>query len=73
MTDSNNELLAGYLTDEEMAKRRGLAVRTLRTERQRGDGPPYVKDGKKIFYSITGFREWLKSIERHPVRACRAA
>ena len=35
--------LDGYLTDDTMAKLRGVTERTLRAERQRGDGPPYVK------------------------------
>jgi hypothetical protein len=60
--------LAGYLPEAEMAKSRKVTPRTLRAERQRGDGPPYVKDGKKVFYPIDGFRAWLKGMERHPVR-----
>jgi len=63
------EALAGYVLDDEMAKLRGVTQRTLRAERQRGDGPPYVKDGWKIYYSVAGFREWLKSRERQPVRS----
>jgi hypothetical protein len=61
--------LAGYLPDAEMAKQRGVTPRTQRAERQRGDGPPYVKDGKRIYYPLTGFREWLKARERQPVRS----
>jgi len=61
--------LAGYLPEAELAKIRKLTPRTMRAERQRGDGPPYVKDGKKIYYPLAGFREWFKALERQPVRA----
>lgn len=63
--------LDGYLTDDVMAKLRGVTERTLRAERQRGNGPPYVKDGWRIYYSLDGFRDWLKSRERQPVRSGR--
>jgi hypothetical protein len=63
--------LAGYAPEAEMARIRKKTQRTLRSERQRGEGPPYVRDGKKIYYSLAGFRDWLKSLERQPVRAGR--
>lgn len=61
--------LAGYVLDGEMARLRGVTQRTLRAERQRGDGPPYVKDGWRVYYSVAGFREWFKARERQPVRS----
>jgi hypothetical protein len=60
--------LAGYATEDEMAIIRKKTKRTLRAERQRGDGPPYVKDGKRTYYSVAGFRDYLKAKERQPVR-----
>jgi hypothetical protein len=63
--------LADYWPDSEMAKIRGVTPRTQRAERQRGDGPPYVRDGKKIYYPLAGFREWLKAREHQPVRSGR--
>jgi hypothetical protein len=64
-------LLDGYIEDSRVAKERDLSQRAQRAERQRGEGPPYVKIGKKIYYPVDGFRAWLKSIERMPVRARR--
>lgn len=66
-------LLAGYISEDEMAQARGVGVRALRAERQRGDGPPWVKLSRSIWYPEAGFRDWLKSIERRPVRARKAA
>jgi hypothetical protein len=65
--------LPGYMPESEMAVIRGVKPRTLRSERQKGSGPPFVKINRKIFYPIDGFREWLKAIERRPVRAGKAA
>lgn len=65
--------LAGYLPELEMAKICKVSTRTMRGERQRGDGPPYVKDGKKIYYPLAGWREWLKARERQPVRGPAAS
>lgn len=77
MTDQSaspsSELLDGYTPEENMAKARGVTVRALRAERQRGDGPPWVKMGKQVLYPNDGFRNWLKANERRPVRAGRVA
>ncbi len=66
-------LLAGYISEDEMAQARGVGVRALRAERQRGDGPPWVKLSRSSWYPEAGFRDWLKSIEQRPVRARKAA
>ena len=68
ISEASSALLAGYVPEQAVADARNTALRTLRAERQRGDGPPWVKDGKKILYSVEGFRAWLKSRERQPVR-----
>ena len=68
-----NALLAGYYPESEVAAARGVCVRTLRGERQRGEGPPFVRIGKAIYYPRDGFRQWLKSIEQRPTRARKAA
>jgi hypothetical protein len=64
-------LLDGYLTDDEAARQRGKSTRALRDERQRGIGPPYTRDGRRILYPVDGFRDWLRANERLPVRAVR--
>lgn len=40
-----------YLTEEEAAKLFSLAPATLRTDRCRGNGPKYIKNGRKVLYS----------------------
>jgi hypothetical protein len=69
----NEDLFAGYLAPEQVAEQRGKSLRTLRLERQRGVGPPYVHDGRSVRYPIEGFRAWLRANERLPVRTEKAA
>jgi hypothetical protein len=66
-------LLAGYVSEADMAAARGVCKRALRAERQRGDGPPWVKVSNQIFYRESGFRDWLAAIEQHPVRVRKIA
>jgi hypothetical protein len=74
MSDSNDHndpssfLLRGYLTDAEAAAQRRKSRRALRDERQRGAGPPYTLDGRRVLYPVEGFRDWLRSNVRQPVR-----
>jgi hypothetical protein len=65
-------LLDDYIPETEMADVRGVKPRALRAERQRGEGPPYVKVNRRVLYPAPGFRDWLKSIEQRPARAGRA-
>jgi hypothetical protein len=71
--EAANRLLDGYVPERDMAKARDVELRTLRNERQRGDGPPFVKINKRVWYPESGFRDWLLSLERHPVRAQKRA
>lgn len=61
--------LAEYWTEDQMAELRKKTPRTLRAERQRGDGPPWVRDGRTILYWIPGYGRWLTAKTRQPVRA----
>ena len=70
MTDTSNaDVLAGYISDRDLARERKISERTQRLERQRGDGPPFAKIGNQIFYPIDDFRAWLASRVIRPVRS----
>ena len=71
--EAPRNLLRGYVTEDAMAAARNRTKRTLRQERLRGSGPPWLKIGRDVYYSESGFREWLQSIERRPARARRTA
>jgi hypothetical protein len=66
-------LLDGYLNEDEQAAELGVVKRTLRSWRQKGEGGPYVKIGKQVFYPIAGTAAWLKTNERTPVRSGKKA
>jgi hypothetical protein len=68
---STSDILDGYVPEDHIAAVRGCGKRALRSERQKGMGPPFVKFGKRILYPVEGFRAWLKAIERTPVRSPR--
>lgn len=59
--------LDGYLTASEMAKELGLHPSTLAKWRMVRRGPPFVRMGKRIMYSIVSFRIWLDTCEVVPV------
>jgi hypothetical protein len=67
-TDPAEHLLDDYIPEEQMAQKRRVTKRTLRAERQRGDGPPFVKDGIKVYYHGPGYRDWLAAKMKRPVR-----
>lgn len=42
----------------------GLKTRTLQQMRIRGDGPPFVKIGRKVFYRPQAVLDWLAEEEK---------
>jgi hypothetical protein len=75
MTDSSGhaDLFADYIDENTVARMRKCSIRHLREERLRGDGPPFVKIDRNIYYSISGFKTWLETITTKPVRVSRRA
>jgi hypothetical protein len=69
----SERLLGGYLNEDEEASALGVVTRTLRSWRQRGEGPPYVKVGRQVFYPIDGGTAWLKANVQAPVRTGKKA
>jgi hypothetical protein len=50
----------GY-SEAELAAIRKLKRRTLANERAAGRGPPYIKDGKTIWYPRDKFKRYMES------------
>jgi hypothetical protein len=72
-TPDTDHLLAGYMTPEELAAELDMAVITLATWRMWQEGPPYIKVGRKVFYSRTTVKEWIASQVHKPLQARDAA
>ena len=65
-------VLAGYLTESDLAAQLNKSVRTLQSWRAQRRGPPWTQIGSTIVYSEDGTRAWLKTLEQQPVRSRRA-
>ena len=50
-----------YLTEKEAALLFSLSAATLKTQRSRGGGPPYIKVGKRAFYAKNSLVDYLSS------------
>jgi hypothetical protein len=49
----------GLVAEAEYARMRGVDVFALRNERCKNLGPPYIKDGRAVFYPIEGLRKYM--------------
>jgi predicted site-specific integrase-resolvase len=65
----SNTVLDGYLTEDGQALKLGVTVRTLRKWRATGEGPTFVKAGKRVLYTDDSAAAWLKAREQKPVRS----
>lgn len=63
VTKTTAPIFNGYITREEYAEQRGISLRTEINDRVMRKSPPFIKIGRKIYYSIEGIHEWLKSLE----------
>lgn len=63
MTDRSHRMPPGMplATPQEVAEYRRTTVAALAQERYRGEGPPYIKAGRRILYDWNGLREWLSA------------
>ncbi|MFD1511191.1 helix-turn-helix transcriptional regulator [Lacimonas salitolerans] len=55
------DILAGYLTREQLAEKLGVTKDTVARWSTQGIGPDLIKVGRKVFYSEEAIREWLKT------------
>jgi hypothetical protein len=61
---TNDDVLKGYLTPEELAKQLHKAPRTIMRWRHTRVGPPPTVFGQTVLYSVDTVRKWLESRER---------
>jgi hypothetical protein len=59
LTRSDDSLLAGYLSENEMADQLRRNERTLQRWRKLQIGPPYTMIGEAPYYNIEAGRQWL--------------
>jgi excisionase family DNA binding protein len=57
-----------YLTETNLSERLNIPVRTLQSQRLRGDGIPYVKIGRSVRYSLADVEEYLQKNRSYSTR-----
>ena len=66
------DLLADWISREELARALGVKPDTLARWEARREGPPCTRIGRKTFYRRAAVRDWIGAQERvHPVRKLR--
>lgn len=71
-TDRLLSILAGYLTQKDLAQALGVSERTIARWHHFREGPPRVEFGRKVFYRLESVSAWIASCERPEPRAGRA-
>ena len=59
-----SENLPRYLDTVRAAAWVGLSPKTLQRMRVTGDGPPYVKRGRRVIYDRTDLDDWMARLKR---------
>ena len=66
------DLLADWISREQLARALGLTADTLSRWEARRQGPPCTRIGRKTFYRRAAIQEWIRAQEQaHPVRKSR--
>ena len=64
------DLLADWISREQLARALGLTADTLSRWEARRQGPPCTRIGRKTFYRRAAIQEWIRAQEQaHPVRS----
>lgn len=56
--------MAVTITPEQAAERYGICKGSLANMRNKKQGPPYLKIGRKVLYPVKSFEDWVFA---HPV------
>lgn len=52
------------LTTEQLAALRNVPPNRIEKERLKGDGPPFLKDGRLVRYRLGDYRRWVSERQR---------
>jgi hypothetical protein len=67
------EAIRGLLTSKDRAKIEQRSVRTIERERERGDGCPYVRLGRRIYYRPEDVQQFIAAHVRGSHKKSSAA
>ncbi|MGY5803385.1 helix-turn-helix domain-containing protein [Rhizobium sp. LEGMi12c] len=63
---TGNDLLAEFVTRDELAKILDISPRTIYRYSSRPNGLPFALIGGRVRYRLSSVRKWLESQERQP-------
>ena len=61
MKDDNAPQLTAHLTTDQLAKYLNIPASTLKYFRCTGEGPQFLKLGRRVLYPMNAVNEWLES------------
>ncbi len=70
-TPTENSILSEYMTKAELAAQLQRSIRSVDRWSLTGDGPPFVRIGRKTLYRRAAVVEWLRGLEITPGRGAR--
>ena len=70
-TETGNSILGEYMTKAELASQLQRSIRSVDRWSLTGDGPPFVRIGRKTLYRRAAVVEWLRGLEITPGRGGR--
>ncbi len=73
MSATTPGVLDGYLSRSEAAHELRVGVRTLDRWRANRRGPPFVRVGRRRYYSVCGIQKWLAGREQRPEPTSQAS
>ena len=56
--------LPPYMSTKQVAAYTGLSISFFEASRLRGDGPPYIRMGRRVLYKLDSLLKWIDSRER---------
>jgi hypothetical protein len=69
MSDIDLKTALGLVPEDDFAAFRGVQRTALANERARGEGPPFTKIGKAVFYPLKSLREYAAKQAVVPAKA----
>ena len=63
---TGNSILSEYLTKEELAAELHRSIRSVDRWALTGDGPPFIRIGRRSLYRRAAVVEWLRGLENDP-------
>jgi DNA-binding transcriptional regulator YiaG len=67
-TATTIEILADYISEDELCRQLNVTTRTAREWRRRHVGPPYLTVARQILHPVPGVKDWLKGRVIDPAR-----